>query len=55
MADLQKELRAKPNPDIVKERKNGTINVEKLKQYFGLRLFGSSKRHQEMIKLSTII
>lgn len=51
MSDLQQELRARPNPDIVKERANGTINIEKLKQYFGQRLFGSAQRHQELFKL----
>ena len=55
MSDLQQELRARPNPDIVKERANGTIDIEKLKKFFGLRLFGSTQRHQELYKLSKLI
>ena len=46
------DLKSKPNPDIVKERKNGNVNIEKLKGFFGKLLFASAERHKYMIGLS---
>lgn len=49
------ELKLKPNPDLVKERANGNVNIEKLKAFFGQLLFASADRHKHMFKLSEYI
>lgn len=46
------ELKSNPNPDLVKERKNGNVDVTKLKNFIGKCLFGSNEQHREMLDLS---
>lgn len=47
-----KDSISKPNPDLVKERQNGNVDIVKLKSFFGLLSFGSAEKHKEMLHLS---
>jgi hypothetical protein len=46
------DLKSNPNPDLVRERKNGNVDFEKLHSFFGKLLFASHDRHKYMMALS---
>ena len=50
MSKLEKELKSRPNADLVRERSNGTFDVEKMKRRFGIHLHGS--RYHDLLELS---
>ncbi len=45
-------LKSNPNPDLVKERENGNVDVSKLKSFIGLSLFGTKEKYEIMTDLS---
>ena len=45
-------LTSKHNPDLVKERENGNVDIAKLKLFFGNFLFGSYEKNRIMSDLS---
>lgn len=40
------------NPDMLKERNNSSINLEKMKSFLGEITYGSSIKHHEMMEIS---
>lgn len=43
------------NPDLVKERQNATIDVEKMKSFLGEMIYQSPEKHQLALKYRKII
>lgn len=42
----------KMNPDIAKERVNPQIDIEEMKKFMGVWLYGSEENHKELNEIS---
>lgn len=47
-----KQLELKPNPDLVKERVNGNVDVKKLNLFIHKLIFGSEEKYEKLKTMS---